>query len=89
MRTTLTIDDSLAKLLKKQAYETGKPFKQVVNEALRLGLERGRTAPAPRPYRVNPESLGSPRAGLDLDKALTLASELENDELARKLESRK
>lgn len=40
MRTTLTIEDSLAELLKKQAHETGKPFKQVVNEALRAGLEQ-------------------------------------------------
>ncbi|MDT8439922.1 MAG: hypothetical protein RQ729_13035 [Wenzhouxiangellaceae bacterium] len=89
MRTTLTIDDSLAELLKKQAWETGKPFKQVVNEALRAGLEHSGAARSPRPYRVEPASMGSARPGIDLDKALTLASELEEDELERKMELRK
>jgi len=89
MRTTLTIDDSLAELLKKQAYETDKPFKQVVNEALRAGLEHAGAARASRPYRIEPASMGSVRAGIDLDKALTLASELENAELERKMELRK
>lgn len=89
MRTTLTIDDALAKLLKKRAYETGKPFKQVVNEALRLGLERAWAAPVARPYRLDPVAMGPARAGLDLDKALTLAAELENEEIARKVDLRK
>ena len=38
MRTTLTIDDDLAALLKQRAPEFGLPFKQVVNQALRVGL---------------------------------------------------
>jgi len=89
MRTTLTIDDSLAELLKKQAWETGKPFKQVVNEALRAGLEQAGAAQAPRPYRIEPASMGSARPGIDLDRALMLASELEDVELKRKMELRK
>ena len=66
MRTTLTIDDSLAELLKKQAYETGKPFKQVVNETLRAGLEHAGTARTPREYRIEPAAMGSVRPGVDL-----------------------
>lgn len=89
MRTTLTIDDSLAELLKKQAYETGKPFKQVVNEALRAGLERAGAARTPREYRIEPAAMGSVRPGIDLDRALTLASELEDAELEHKMELRK
>lgn len=89
MRTTLTIDDSLAELLKKQAYETGKPFKQVVNEALRAGLEHKGAARTPREYRIEPVSMGSARPGVDLDRALTLASELEDAELERKMALRK
>ena len=34
MRTTLTIDDDLAKALKRRAQETGRSFKALVNEAL-------------------------------------------------------
>lgn len=89
MRTTLTIDDSLAELLKKQAWETGKPFKQVVNEALRAGLEHAGAARTPREYRIEPATMGSVRPGVDLDKALTLASELEDAELVHKMELRK
>lgn len=47
MRTTLTIDDHLARRLKDRAYEQRKPFKEVVNET----LERGLAAPARTPHR--------------------------------------
>lgn len=89
MRTTLTLDDELAAALKKRAFETGKSFKEVVNEAVRAGLESERALPRPKPYSVEPISLGDPLPGVDLDKAVTLAGELEDDELARKLQLRK
>lgn len=38
IRTTLTIDDDLAALLKRRARERGASFKDVVNRALRAGL---------------------------------------------------
>jgi hypothetical protein len=38
MRTTLTIDDDLAGLLKRHARDLGLPFKDVVNRTLRAGL---------------------------------------------------
>lgn len=89
MRTTLTLDDRLATALKKRAAETGKTFKQIVNETLRAGLERSGAAPAARPYRVKPVALGQARSDVDLDKALSLAGELEDAELAAKMERRK
>lgn len=89
MRTTLTLDDDLAAALKKRAFETGKSFKDVVNEALRAGLESEQALPRPKPYSVKPISLGDPLPGVNLDKAVTLAGELEDDELARKLQLRK
>jgi|GEM_PF-1132898 Arc/MetJ family transcription regulator len=40
MRTTMTLDDDLAKALKrKRLEENGRSFKEVVNEAIRNGLE--------------------------------------------------
>ncbi len=89
MRTTLTIDDTLAARLKQQAFESGKPFKQVVNDVLRAGLESSATAASARLYQLEPASLGAPRPGFELDKALQLAAELEDLELARKMEMRK
>lgn len=88
MRTTLTIEDTLASELKKRALETGKPFKHVVNETLLTGLQR-KTAHPPRAYRLKPASLGTPLAGLNLDQALRLADELEDASLRAKLEQRK
>ena len=88
MRTTLTIEDSLASELKKRALETGKPFKQVVNEALLAGLQQ-RVVRKSRAYRLKPASLGAPLAGVNLDKALLLADELEDGSLRAKLEQRK
>ena len=88
MRTTLTIDDQLLENLKGAALRAGKPLKQVVNEALRLGLEN-LDKPAARPYRIEPVSMGPPRADIDLDKALQLADALENDAIGQKLAQRR
>jgi len=82
MRTTLTVDDDLVATLKQRARERNLPFKQVVNEVLRAGLEppAGRS----RRYAVPAQRLRL-REGINLDKALALAGELEDRELVRKL----
>lgn len=76
MRTTLTVDDDLAGLLKRRARELGLPFKEVVNRTLRAGLgeeakPRRRAAP-----RTIPHAFGF-RPGIDLDKLNQLVDELE------------
>jgi len=88
MRTTLTLDDSLAKELKKLAVDTGQPFKNVVNDTLRAGL-RGRSAPLRRAYRLTPAAMGAPKPGVELVKALQLADQLEDAAISAKLEQRK
>jgi hypothetical protein len=89
MRTTLTIDDKLAAALKKRAFETGKSFKEVVNEVLRTGLTANQTLPKPKPFKVKPVSMGQPLPGINLVKANQLAGELEDEELIRKMQLRK
>jgi hypothetical protein len=90
MRTTLTLDEPIAKALKNAAHQSGKPFKQVVNETLQAGLNaRNAGKSSPQKYRIKPAALGGPIAGMDLDKALQLADALEDDELRRKLDQRK
>lgn len=88
MRTTLTIDDQVAAALKEAAHRQRKPFSQVVNDALRLGLHE-LEHPRPKPYRLKPASLGPAAAGVNLDKARQLAELLEEDAIAAKLELRK
>jgi hypothetical protein len=77
MRTTLTIDDDLAALLKQRARELGLPFRDVVNRTLRAGLgEQARPRSAPKTI---PHAFGF-RPGIDLDKLNQLVDELEAGE---------
>jgi hypothetical protein len=88
MRTTLTIDDHLARALKELGHRSGKSFKQVVNETLGAGL--GATGASRRkPYRMKPVSLGGVVPGVNVDKALALAAAIEDQELAAKMRLRK
>jgi hypothetical protein len=88
MRTTLTIDDGVAKALKELAHRSNKPFKQVVDETLRAGLRAAQARPS-RPYKLKPASLGGALPGINLDRALALADALEDQELAAKMQLRK
>ncbi|MBO0850822.1 MAG: hypothetical protein J2P20_15275 [Pseudonocardia sp.] len=83
MRTTLTLDDDVAAMLHRVAKERGISFKEAVNTALRAGLTSG--VPEPRRFTVQPSHMGV-RPGINLDKALQLAAELEDEEIIRKLE---
>jgi hypothetical protein len=81
MRTTLTLDDDLAGLLKRRARELGIPFKEAVNRTIRAGLGEAvaaRRQPAPKTI---PHSFGF-RPGIDLDKLGKLADELDAEAYA-------
>ena len=82
MRTTLTLDDDIADALREQAHLLDKPFKQVVNDALRRGL-----SPSPledRPvFRIKPLS-GGLLPGIDPLKLNQLYDQLEVEEFLRK-----
>ena len=86
MRTTLTIDDQLARELKEIAVRTGRRFNDVVTETLLAGL-RTQSKPARKPYRLETVSLGGVMEGFNLNKALRTADVLEDDEIARRLDS--
>ncbi len=83
MRTTVTLDPDVAAKLRTVMRERGVSFKDAINEAVRSGLDG--PAPAARRYRMPTAPLGV-RPGVNLDKALTLAGELEDAEILRKLE---
>lgn len=86
MRTTLTLDEDVAALLREEAARSRRPFKQVVNHALRLGLTGG-AGQAPRePFRTKPHSFGL-RPGFDPDKMSQLAGELEDQSIMETLRS--
>ncbi len=75
MRTTLTLDDDVAIRLKKLKEEGDLAFKDVVNAALRRGLDALERHVQDRPpYRIEAVDLGRPRIPLDsIAEALELA----------------
>ncbi len=83
MRTTITLESDVAVRLRDLAHERGLSFKAVVNLVLRRGLDE--PAPTARPFRVKATDMGL-LPGIDLDKALSLAAQLEDEETIRKLE---
>jgi hypothetical protein len=84
MRTTLTLDPDVARLLEEEAHRQRKPFKQVVNEAIRRGLAPGPTASRPARFRVRPHKT-TLRPGIDGGSLNRLADELEDEALVEKL----
>lgn len=86
VRTTVTLDEDVAAKLKLAARERGVSFKVVLNDAVRAGL-RGEAKPAQR-FVVHARPMGV-RPGINLDKALQLAGELEDEEILRKMALRK
>ena len=67
MRTTLTLDEDVARRLKAEMRRSGKPFRQVVNDYLRTALSVRPRSTAGPPFAVKARDLGALRPGLTLD----------------------
>jgi hypothetical protein len=67
VRTTLTLDEDVASRLRAEARRTGKPFKAVVNEGLRLAFANRRLVRKTDRFLVRPRDMGELRPGLSLD----------------------
>jgi len=80
MRTTVTLDPDVQQLLEEALARGKRPFKQVLNDAVRAGL--GRPAPRAPAFKQPVFSLG--RAKVDLTKAGALAADLEDAETVAK-----
>jgi hypothetical protein len=88
MRSTVRIDDDLMVELKQRAHDAGVSLTRMLNRTLRVGLASPECPRADaRPYRQRTLAMGRPLA--DLDKALALAADLEDEEVVRKLALRK
>ena len=84
MRTTLTLDDDLAGILKQKANELGVSFKEMVNQSIRTGLGESTLRKSKTPPKTIPHSLGF-KPGIDLDKLNQLADELEAEATLAKI----
>ena len=79
MRTTLTLDPDVAAKARKGAAKLGKPFKEVINAALRLGLDEILQPPATTPYRTRARPLGL-RRGFSYDNIGELLARAEGED---------
>lgn len=75
VRTTLSLDDDVARLLAKEVRRSGSSFKAAVNHFLRLGLMASRQ-PTQKKFTVHPRKLGLP-AGWSYDNVEELLTMLE------------
>lgn len=80
MRTTITLDADVAALLKKVMQQRGPSFKEAVNTSLRAALS---TSKSRADYAFPTFDLGAPE--VDTHHALRVASDLEDEEIAREL----
>lgn len=79
MRTTLTLDADVAARLKAAVRASRRPFKTVVNDALRSGLEALDHPPAARaPFRTTGFDLGPSLIG-SLDNVEEVLSRIEGE----------
>lgn len=79
MRTTLTIDDDVLDRARAIASRLRSPFRRVVNEALRAGLQAVEEPSRARPYQTRPRKLGL-KDGLNLDNIQELIAQVEGEE---------
>jgi Arc/MetJ-type ribon-helix-helix transcriptional regulator len=66
MRTTLTLDEDVAAQIERLRRDRDSSLKEVVNEALRLGLREMRAPQQQRrPFRTEDHAMGATRIGID------------------------
>ena len=80
MRTTVTLDKDVERKLREAMHESRASFNQVLNAALRAGLNQQVTRSASRPFVVQARPLGL-RPGLDPTAFNKLTDDLEVEAL--------
>jgi hypothetical protein len=80
MRTTLSLDDDVIQKAKKAAAKSGRPFRYVVNAALRAGLDVIALPGDAVPYKTKPHKMGI-REGRNLDNVQDLLAQLEGEDV--------
>lgn len=78
MRTTVTLDPDTEQLLRRRMRERGMSFKEALNDAIRSGARDPE-----RSFRTETAAMGQSR--VNLDRALQVAADLEDDDLVRQM----
>ena len=79
MRTTISIDDDVLERARAIAARLHTPFKAVVNEALRAGLDTIEKPAKRRPYKTRPHKMGL-QSGRNIDNIQELLAQIEGED---------
>jgi len=82
MRTTLSIDDDVIERARAVAAKLNKPFKTIVNEALRAGLDLVEQPAKQRRYKTKPHKMGL-KHGRNFDNIQQLLAQIEGEDFRR------
>lgn len=78
MRTTITLEPDVAEKIRQAGRSGKRSQKQIINEALRRGLQSGGQKTKAKPFKI--KTFDSPfRTGIDTAKLNQLVDELEVD----------
>jgi hypothetical protein len=80
MRTTVTLDPDTEALVRRRMRDRGVSFKQALNDAIREGALARTTT---RSFATETAALGLP--AVNLDHALRVAADIEDEEIVRKM----
>jgi hypothetical protein len=76
MRTTVTLDEDVERLLREAMHRSRRGFKETLNTAIRTGLSRRTAAPGRAPFVIKARPMGL-RPGIDPAGLNKLADEFE------------
>ncbi len=83
MRTTVTLEPDVARLLNEQARRTRKSFKDTLNAAVRMGLGRISENRAPKSFIIEARPMHL-KAGVDAGRLNSLLDDLEAENFLAK-----
>ncbi len=83
MRTTVTLDNDVERMLREAMHRSRSGFKQTINAAIRAGLGQKGGASTRRPFILKARPLGL-RSGLDPTGFNKMADDLELDAVLSK-----
>jgi len=81
MGTTLTLDADVVEKARLCAARLGKPFREIVNEALRVGLGAALAPPVAKSYQTQPTPMGL-RVGFSYHNIDDLLARIEGEDHA-------
>ena len=79
MRTTISIDDDVMEKARALAGTLGMPFKTIINEALRNGLDKIEQPAKQHSYKTKPHKMGV-RTGRNIDNIQELLAQIEGED---------